>query len=308
MRFGLLFLCTSVPVVLACSGGSTSGGNSGGPGTGSSSGGGWIGGSGSNGGNGGNGGSDAGPGTAACSSNGPLAGASYDVGKSRFAFGSKPTEQQTAGGLTRWVGSDGAVAIFSDGSEMGSLNANAPESSLPGWSGDDSALFAHVTAYYETMGVQSCQIAGPSFTYGAGGSSGSASGSGGSSTGNFTIAGMTRAIEGVAVDASLASAQFDANDQTVYEAFYWPEIPAEVVSAAVALHAKLSDPAQLAAYKAKLPADAQGDGKVIIHHSHAGSQPPFQSIAVYTVIQTTPQNDGGALYFDANANPVTLTW
>ncbi len=36
--------------------------------------------------------------------------------------------------------------------------------------------------------------------------------------------------------------------------------------------------------------------------------PPFQAIAVYTVIQTTPQNDGGALYFDADGNPVNLTW
>lgn len=304
MRFGLLFLCTSVTAALACSGGSTSGGNGGGPGTSSSSGAGsWIGGSSSS---GSGGGVDAGSG--ACSSSQPLAGASYDVGKSRFAFGSKPTEQQTAGGLTRWVGSDGAVAIFSDGSEMGILNANAPESRLPGWNGDDNALFAHLGAYYEAMGVQSCQIAGPSFTYGVGGSSGTGSGSGGSSTGNFTIAGMTRAIDGVVVDASIASAQFDVNDQTVYEAFYWPEIPADVVSAAIALHAKLSDPAQLAAYKAKLPADAQGDGKVIIHHSHAGSQPPFQSIALYTVIQSTPQNDGGPLYFDADGSPVALTW
>jgi hypothetical protein len=229
------------------------------------------------------------------------------VSKSRFAFGSKPTEQQAGGGLIRWVGSDGAVAIFPDGSEMASLDANAPESGLPGWNGTDSALFAHVSAYYESMGVQSCQIAGPSFAYGTGGSSGTGSSSGGT-TSNSTIAGVSRAIDGVVVDSSLASAQFDVNDQTVYEAFYWPEIPADVVSTAVALHTKLSDPTQLAAYKAKLPADAQGDGKVVIHHSHAGSPPPLQVVAVYTVIQTTPQNDGGALYFDANGAPVTLTF
>jgi hypothetical protein len=273
MRFGLLSLCASVPAILACSAATTSSAGLGG-------------------------------GAGACSSSKPLAGASYDVSKSRFAFGSKPAEQQAGAGLVRWVGSDGVVAIFADGSEMASLDGNAPESGLPGWNGDDNALFAHVSAYYEAMGVQSCQIAGPSFAYGTGGSSGTGSSSGGT-TSNTTIAGMSRAIEGVVVDSSLASAQFDVNDQTVYEAFYWPEIPADIVSSAVALHTKLADPAQLAAYKAKLPADAQSDGKVIIHHSHAGSMPPFQAAALYTV---SSQTSGGPLFFDANGSPVMLTW
>lgn len=277
MRFTPLSLCASVSIIVACGGASSSGGNGGSSGSSSQ-----------------------------CSTTAALAGASYDESKSRFAFGSKPAEQQ-AGGLTRWVGTDGAVAIFSDGSEMASLDAGAPESSLPGWNGTDAELLAHVSTYYEAMGIESCQIAGPSFAYGTGSSSGASSSSGGS-TSNRTIAGFTRAIDGVVVDNSLASAQFDENDQTVYETFYWPEIPVNVVSAAVALHTKLSDPAQLSAYKARLPTDAQGDGKVVIHHSHAGSAPPFKAIAVYTVIQTTPQNDGGALYFDADGNPVSVTW
>ena len=49
-------------------------------------------------------------GVTSCATNAPLAGASYDVSKSRFAFGSKPTLDST-GGLSRWVGADGVVGI-----------------------------------------------------------------------------------------------------------------------------------------------------------------------------------------------------
>src|SRR5271165_3284596 len=123
MRFGLPFLCASVSAILACSGATTSsGGHGDGTNAGSSSGTG----AGSTGSTSSSGGSSGG-GAGGCSTSQPLAGASYDVSKSRFAFGSKPMEQQAGGGLVRWVGSDGVVAIFPDGSEMASLDANAPE-------------------------------------------------------------------------------------------------------------------------------------------------------------------------------------
>jgi len=72
---------------------------------------------------------------ASCPSNAPLSGATYDITKSRFAFGSTPSKQNT-GSLVRWVGSDGAIAISSDGSEEGELNGGAPEANLPDWSTD----------------------------------------------------------------------------------------------------------------------------------------------------------------------------
>jgi hypothetical protein len=53
----------------------------------------------------------------ACSNAGPLAGATYDITKSKFAFGSAPAAVN-AGSLVRWTGSEGVVALFSDGSEM----------------------------------------------------------------------------------------------------------------------------------------------------------------------------------------------
>ena len=98
------------------------------------------------------------------------------------------------------------------------------------------------------------------------------------------------------------------NDQTTYESFFWPEIPANVVSAAIALQNQNADPNALAAYKAKLPADAQGQGRVVIHHTSAGSLQPFQTAATYDVVETTPEDDGGDLNFDQNGNPVTTAW
>jgi hypothetical protein len=116
---------------------------------------------------------------------------------------------------------------------------------------------------------------------------------------------LGRGFDGVPVKDSFAWATFDADNQTTAESFYWPEIPGDVMSAAVALKNQLAGPAALAAYKAKLPADAQGDGGVIIHHSSMGWSGAFQAAAVFDVVQTTPEDDGGDLYFDANGSPIT---
>ena len=48
-----------------------------------------------------------------CEVGAPLAGAAYDITKSRFAFGSTPSEDD-AYGFVRWVGVDGVVGIESD--------------------------------------------------------------------------------------------------------------------------------------------------------------------------------------------------
>lgn len=248
-----------------------------------------------------------------CSGSAPLSGATYDISKSRFAFGSSPSAEND-GSFVRWIGSDGVVGISSDGSELGIMNAGAPETNLPDWSADPSKLSAHAIDYWVSMGVATCQIANANID-------GSGSG-GGSIDGGFTlVAGpstvvLSRGVGGVPVAESLAVARFDVNDQTTDEAFYWPAIPAAVVSSAVTFKNELADPSALAAYKAKLPADAQGQGQVVIHHTSAGSSSPFQSAATYDVVQSLPPDDGGGLVFggeedlsfDPDANPVTTAW
>lgn len=227
-----------------------------------------------------------------CEVGAPLAGASYDVAKSRFAFGSTPA-QDDQNGLTRWVGADGVVAIEPSGGELGILNGGAPEANLPDWSDDPAALVPHVTAYFATFGVSACQIAATPIN-------------GGSDGRTVTL---VRAVDGINVVESLAYARFDNQDQSTSEGFYWPEIPADVVSGARAFQATLADPTQLAAYKAKLPADAQGDGLVNLHHTGASSTAAFAAAATYDV-QPPPSTLGRAstLSFDADGNPVSTSW
>jgi hypothetical protein len=161
-------------------------------------------------------GSDIGPG-AACASGQPLGGASYDVVKSRFAFGSKP-EAIDAGPLVRWTGTDGVVAIWTDGSEIASMNAGAPEANLPDWSADPNALSAHVTDYFVSMGVAPCQLSGTDATYSAGGG-GSADGSVTFTSTSQSSVGLVRGIDGVPIVESHAFARFDSSDETTSESF-----------------------------------------------------------------------------------------
>ena len=227
-----------------------------------------------------------------CAVGAPLAGAAYDITKSRFAFGSTPT-MSDANGFVRWVGVDGVVAIEASGGELGILNGGAPEASLPDWSDDPTALAAHVSAYFATFGVDACQVGGTGVL---GGSDGR------------TVA-LARVVDDIAVAESIAYARFDNQDQSTSEGFYWPAIPADVVSSARAFRAMVEDPAELAAYRAKLPANAQGDGVVTLHHTSSSSTTPFAAAATYDV--APPPDAFGSrstLSFDAAGNPVTASW
>jgi hypothetical protein len=73
----------------------------------------------------------------------------------------------------------------------------------------------------------------------------------------------------------------------------------------------------VASYKTKLPADAQGQGRIVIHHTSAGSFSAFHTAATYDVLQTAPPpaNDGGLIAFqpaefsfDQNGSRVMIAW
>jgi hypothetical protein len=184
-----------------------------------------------------------------------VVGVTFDVSRSRFAFGSTPVREDSAS-ITRYVGTEGVVAVFACGAEQGTMNAGAPEAALPDWSNDTVALAAHTRDYFVNMGMFVCQIGStdvqPALGRGAGA--------------QVTIA-LTRAVDGIAVSESNAFARFNANDQTTSEGLFWPTLPADTLAAARALRDQLADPGTLAAYKAKLPASAQGTGRVVIHHT-----------------------------------------
>ncbi len=214
----------------------------------------------------------------------PLTGASYDIAKSKFAFGSPPVRKADHG-IIRWTGDQGVVGIFADGSTLGSLNGGAAEAAAADWSADTAALIAHVRDYFIAMGVAPCQIGSTQIL---GGSSG-------------RVVSLNRAVAEIPIVESGASARFNKNDLTTAENFYWPTISAAVVAAARSFQDQLHTPAGLAAYKAHLPARAQGKGQVVVHHSPAGSMAPFKSVATYDVI-----DQRSILSFSADAKSVTL--
>jgi hypothetical protein len=214
-----------------------------------------------------------------------------------------------AGTITHWTGPDGALAVFSNGLVMAELDSNAPENHVASLSGTEAMLTSYVRQYYETIGVASCQVASSDIVGWSGSASGSATGDAGETvvSGGVTL-GLKRGINGIPVAESMANAMFDVDYQTTTETFYWPEIPANVVETAVALHGQLADPQGLSAYKAKLPKNAQGEGQVVIHHTD-GSQwfDPFEAVATYDVTMSGDAGDGDAtLSFDQNGKPVTL--
>jgi hypothetical protein len=229
-----------------------------------------------------------------CDPGAAMTGTAYDLSKSRFAFGSVPVREDTST-MTRWVGTDGVVAIQSCGREGASMNAGAAAADLADWSSDPSALGEHVRDYFVSMGMDPCQIANTWITSG--------------SLGQRTI-GLSRGVDGIVVVGSGAFARLNVNDQSTSEGFYWPTVPADTVSAARTFRDQLADPAALAAFKAKLPANAQGKGGVVIHHSPCGldSSSSFQTAATYDVVQSNPMGGGGTVSFDAQANPVSTIW
>ena len=112
---------------------------------------------------------------------------------------------------------------------------------------------------------------------------------------------LVRGIDGIAVGESIAYAKFNVDDQTTSEGLYWPTIPAATVASARAFRDLLADPAALAAYKAKLPATAQGDGVVAIHHPECPSLiSSYQPVATYDV-----SSMGATLSFDVNGKRVS---
>jgi hypothetical protein len=157
------------------------------------------------------------------------------------------------------------------------------------------------------MGVATCQISGNNVLSTVGGG-GSVNGSAMFMVASQATVALQRCINGVPVGESIAFARFDTDNQTTSEAFYWPTVPADVVTAALAFHDKLAAPGALAAYKAKLPPDAQGDGEVVIHHRVAGSSLPFMAVATYDTVRTTPLGGSTGLSFDVDGNPVMDTW
>jgi hypothetical protein len=228
-------------------------------------------------------------------------GVAYDVAKSRFSFGGTPIETKSAS-IDQWTGPDGALGVFSNGYTLATLAGDAPEADLPPLLATSAMIKDYVTDYFVGLGVSACQIQESRIlSLGEGSLSGDAGDT--DLLGQVTV-GLDRAIHGIPVVESIAMAEFDIDYQTTSETFYWPTIPSDVVSSALALQARTQTSVELASYKAKLPRDAQGSGRLLIHHTPGvATSSSFSAVAVYSVMSL---NDGSLLSFDVNGQAVSL--
>jgi hypothetical protein len=156
-----------------------------------------------------------------------------------------------------------------------------------------------VKEYFIGMGISDCQIVGTQIL------ASSTSGTGIDASYQRSVD-CLRGIDGdIPIAESTALARINDEDRTNVETFFWPTLPASILILARAFKAETQDPTKLAAYKAKLPADAQGEGRVVIHHSTTWNMDPTKFVAFVswdTVQGSTPVS------FNTDGAPVPQGW
>lgn len=230
-----------------------------------------------------------------------LAGASWSVTASRFAFGGTPA-QQVDGKYTRWVGTDGQATDIGFGYVMASLNGGATAGDRPDWSADSDAMQAHVKAYMLGFGIPACQVGSLQVNAESGGG-GSVSSGGVVTAQPHRIILLNRVVDGIPLIDSKAFAKMNDLDQSTDESFFWPTIPAATITAAKAFRDQLADAGNLAAYKAKLPANARGDGAIVIRHTTGigATSTTFRADVAWSTTQ-----DESTFYYDPTGTAYPL--
>jgi hypothetical protein len=91
---------------------------------------------------------------------------------------------------------------------------------------------------------------------------------------------LERKIDGVPVVDSFAWARLNERGEVISESVYWPAIPAKAIADAKKMLENAVKPDFMARLPAGLPA-----GRVVIRHTSATSQAPFEAFASYDVVE-----------------------
>ena len=191
-------------------------------------------------------------------------------------------------GFIKVVGSEGTFAVdANNGAVIAIPNARSTEQQKSVWYtlGADKHN-QQVLNYFVAVGFPKDQISGVHATtslYASGGAEGSAA-----PAPQPKIAGwqsvLERVINGVPVVDSLAWARMNDQGKVISEWVYWPAIPSKAMDEARQLSAKVSQEGERAAFLSRLPPDLPS-GKVVIRHSAATAQGPFEAFASYDVVE-----------------------
>jgi hypothetical protein len=231
------------------------------------------------------------------STNVPVPGYTHDLSRSRFRIGQAPALEVNLPTMQRWRGSFGAFAVDPTNNAVNAIpNADSPTGP---YLLDAPIHNQMVKDYFISAGLPADQVADVETFYLASGS-----GSGDSSTQPTLVLSsinsiLRRAILGVRVIESIAWAKLTTRGDVDWESVFWPPIDAAVASGAAAFAASLADPAQHAAFLAKLPSKIYKEGGVVIHHTDPSIHAAPRAYVSFDA-QTETQLSAAMRHFDMN--------
>ena len=214
---------------------------------------------------------------------GGVAGYQHGPEHSQFAIGDHPKRMEQYGYL-KSVGDQGTLATnLANGSTFAVPSAHAPSLRLPPYGGSSDDHDAFVKNYFVKLGLPAVQV-------------GSVRGmtlldvQGRTENASRTIPRITayftrleRAVDGIPVADSFAWARVNSRGEIVQEAVYWPSLPANVLTQTRQFREQLADLRRRQSFESRLPVSG-GTGAVVIHHSAATIDQPFESFASFDVV------------------------
>lgn len=247
-------------------------------------------------------------GVIAADSNGAV-GYQHGIERSRFIVG-EGRRSVSEFGFIKVVGRAGSFAVdAANGAVIAIPNARSTEQQKDVWYtlGFDKHN-EQVLAYFVAAGIPRDQIGkvhAIMSMYASGGERDS-------SPAQPRIAGwqsvLQRVVTGVPVIDSVGWARMNDQAKVITEWVYWPPIPSKVLDDARRLHAELLQESDKAAFLSRLPPDLP-PGNVVIRHSSATANGPFEAFASYDVIEhrtlgesTSLSGAGIVRHFDIDGN------
>lgn len=216
---------------------------------------------------------------------GGVVGYQHGFQRSRFIVGADPRAMSEFG-FVKVVGSEGTFAVdTTNGAVIAIPNARSAEQQKAVWYTRGAEKHnQQVLDYFVAAGIPQDQIGAVQATtslYASGGAEESAAV-------QPNIAGwqsiLQRVIDAVPVVDSIVWARMNEEGKVISEWVYWPPIPVKAIDEARQLRAKLSQESERAVSLSRIPRDLP-PGKVVIRHSSATADGPFEVFASYDVVE-----------------------
>ena len=206
----------------------------------------------------------------------------------RFVVGDH-ARQESKYGYLKSVGDQGTLATnHANGSTFAVPSAHAESLGLPPYGKSPEEHDAYVKEYFLKLGLPADQLAGVRgmTLVEAHGPAREVGRTPGQVTAYYSA--LQRTVAGVPVADSFAWARVNARSEVVQEGVYWPALPANVVQEVRQFREMLADPQRLASFNARLPVPG-ASGAVVIRHSAATSDEPFEAFAGFDVVVHSSQ-------------------